>query len=67
MKLGCFCCGELFNRDCSEEEAERIQFCGDVCKNIFKDWCARYDEISLTRYYLIRKHTHTKNGRDVFE
>ena len=65
MKLSCFVCGGIFDYNGKDEDTDRLVFCGEACKSIFKDWVNAYDRISLTRYYLLRKHTKTLNGKDV--
>jgi hypothetical protein len=65
MRLACFCCGGLFDYHGKDEDADRLVFCGEDCKAIFKEWVSAYDQISLTRYYLLRKHTKTLNEKDV--
>lgn len=65
MKLSCFVCSGLFDYRGKDIDAERLVFCGVDCKTLFTEWVSRYDQISLTRYYLLRKHTKTLNGKDV--
>ena len=64
MTLQCFVCAQTFKRNVSELQAERINFCSEDCKQAFKEWAKQYEEISLSRYYLIRKLTKRKNWHE---
>jgi len=61
MMLQCWVCSHAFERDITEEEAEKIHFCSDDCYDTMREWARQYEEISLTRYYLLRKLTKRKN------